>query len=85
MNSDDMLDVKDDDPRQPGVEEVIWPMAGSTEERLQRLEFLEMLADGMKLEMNGIPWREAYVKLIAIIDRKSEAHLRVEFVDFLRG
>lgn len=39
-----------------------------TPERLRRqIEFLEILADGGRLEVNGIPWRKAFEKINAIV------------------
>lgn len=45
--------------------------------------FPQMLADGGDLKMNGIPWRTAYLKVRAIIDRKPIAQVakEVNFAD----
>lgn len=62
-----------------------WPQPDSEEETRQRCEFLTMIADGSKLEMNNIPWREAYIRMRAIIDQRPEDELRDVFKDFLNG
>jgi hypothetical protein len=75
-----------DNDRQPSKSEPLVieaPYAGSIAERLDRLEFLEMLADGGNLAVNGIPWRLAYVKMRAIIERVPERLMKGTYKFFL--
>lgn len=71
------------------MEQVATPYAGpgpgETQETEQRLDFLEMLADTSDLKLNGIPWREAYVKLRAIIEQRTEGDVKEQFQSFLKG
>lgn len=51
---------------------VEWDVAAEDAKGLQETkrlaDFLVVLADGGKLTVNGIPWREAYKRVMSIID-----------------
>lgn len=42
-----------------------WPLI--VERQRRKLEFLEIMADGGRIEINGVPWREMFERLNSLV------------------